>query len=203
VVAAVDEVPIYWYRSPDGLRYAFTTSASGEGWHMQLYDRETRAVIDLGPMGSDGPDGVPIEARPDQKSAIDVQWSWDGRWLAFGGGLEPPYTMTVVNVDTRAKATATFSEGYAGEILWSPDRMRLAVSTYDPERTRHEIYIVDPATGAARYLASGCHIVWSPDGRFLAYRGEATQGIGIVDVESGAVGHVTSGAADFPMSWEP
>ena len=86
-----------------------------------------------------------------------------------------------------------FPFGYPGEIKWSPDGTKLAVSTYDVERTRHESYVVDPATGVATHLLSGCVIVWSHDSRFLAVHGEPDPGISIVDVMTGEQGKVSRG----------
>ena len=66
---------------------------------------------------------------------------------------------------------------------------------------RIELWVADPATGAARYLLSGCHLVWSPDGRFLAMKGEHDKGVGIVDVTSGDHMQLTSDAVDVPTAW--
>ena len=106
-----------------------------------------------------------------------------------------------MDVASRSHRTTDFAEGYPGEIKWRPDGGELAVSTYDPQRTRHEVYIVEPATGVARHLIPGCIIVWSPDGRFMAVHKDHEHGIVVADVATGAYGFVTHEHADA-VRWE-
>jgi Tol biopolymer transport system component len=98
-------------------------------------------------------------------------------------------------------ARTQFPSGYPGEIKWSPDGTSIAVSTYDVNRTHHETWAVDPATGAGRHIMDGCVIVWSPDSRFLAVHGEDRPGIAIIDATSGERMQLTSDPADVPISW--
>jgi Tol biopolymer transport system component len=153
-------------------------------------------------MGSDPAGTAPPVVTPAVKGPMYVAWSPDGTRLAFGGGIEAPYTMTIVDLVSGAAAWTQFAEGYPGEIKWSPDGTQVAVSTYDADRTRHEVYIVDPATGASRHVSSGCVIVWSPDGRFLAQHIEREPGLAIVDIATGEYGFLTREQFDTPMAWE-
>jgi Tol biopolymer transport system component len=153
-------------------------------------------------MGADGPGGVRVPDPPDGgKGPMYIAWSPGGSKLAFGGGFEPPYTMTVLDLATGTITTAEFASGYPGEIKWSPDGATLAVSTYDGERTHHETWIIDPRTGAGTHLMDGCIIVWSPDSRFLAVHGEDIPGIAIVEAASGARMQLTAARADAPLLW--
>jgi hypothetical protein len=97
--------------------------------------------------------------------------------------------------------TTEFAEGYPGEIFWTNDSRRIGVSTYDTDRKRHEVYVVDPDTGVARHVISGCIILWSPDGRFIAVHGEAEPGIAIADVDTLESGRLTHDRRDFPIAW--
>jgi Tol biopolymer transport system component len=189
------------YPSPDGHTVAFTQN-DAEGWRLWTVDANTGDLRDLGNMGSD-PAGTrpPTEIAPEQKTSMYIAWSPDGSRLAFGGGYEPPYTMKTIDLTTGTVAHSEFPHGYPGEIEWSPDGTRLAVSTYDPARTRHESYVVDPATGGATHLLSGCIIVWSHASRFLAVHGDPNPGISIVDVETGVQGKLTHERNDTPWSW--
>jgi hypothetical protein len=62
--------------------------------------------------------------------------------------------------------------------------------------------VVDPATGVARDVLSGCVIVWSPDSRFLAIHGEREPGIAIADVETLQHAQLTHTPGDTPLRWE-
>lgn len=199
VLATTPELPNFFYPSPDASEIAFTGNAV-DGWHLYAFAPDTPAAVrDLGPMGAGG---VVPQAAPDVKAPMAIEWSPDGSRLAFGGGLEPPYTMTVIELASGAIARTEFAEGYPGEVRWSPDGGRIAVSTYDIERTVHEVYVVDPATGAKRHVLSGCVVIWSPDSRFLAIH-EDLPGIAIIDVATGAYGKLTRNTLDAPLSWEP
>ena len=190
----------YFYPSPDRSLFAFTQDTA-EGWRLMALDTTTGEISDFGDMGSDPAGVAPPVVSPAAKGPMYVAWSPDSTRLAFGGGIEPPYTMTTVDVRDGSVRRTEFMEGYPGEIEWSPDASMIAVSTYDAERTRHEVYVVDPASGEARHVSSGCVIVWSPDGRFLAQHIDKEHGIAIVDIASGAYGHLTDGPYDVPVWW--
>ena len=203
-VAPLGEMPNYLYPAPNSSIVAFTMN-SVAGWNLETYDASAGEVRDLGPMGSDGPGATPVvRAAPDVKVPMYIAWSPDGSSpskIAFGGGFEPPYTMTIVDIASGAKLTTNFTDGYPGEIRWTRDGRRLAVSTYNLERTHHETYVVDPVTGIAMHVIAGCIIVWSPDGRFLAVHGEREPGIVIADVDTGEHLQLTHVATDAPLSW--
>jgi WD40 repeat protein len=193
----------YLHPSPDGRTFAFTVS-DPRGWRLMTVDSSTGAVIDRGAMGSDGPGGLPVPDAPDGgKGPMYIGWSPDGSKLAFGGGFEPPYMVTVVDLRSGGVARSEFPSGYPGEIKWSPDGARIAVSTYDIERTHYETWIVDPVTGAGTHLMDGCVIIWSPDSRFLAVHGEDLPGIAIMDIASHARMQLTTNQDDVPLIWTP
>ena len=190
----------FFYPSPDRSLFAFTQDTA-EGWRLMALDTASGEIIDFGNMGSDPAGVAPPVVSPTAKGPMYIAWSPDSTRLAFGGGSAPPYVMTTVDVRDGSVRRTEFMEGYPGEIEWSPDGSMIAVSTYDADRTRHEVYIVDPASGEARHVSSGCVIVWSPDGRFLAQHIDKEHGIAIVDIASGAYGHLTDGPYDVPVRW--
>jgi Tol biopolymer transport system component len=200
-VASFDTVVPYFHPSTDGQTFAFAAS-DPDGWRLLTIDAAGGEVVDRGAMGSDGPGGVPVPDPPDGgKGPMYIAWSPEGSRLAFGGGFEPPYTMTVVDLSSGGVARTEFASGYPGEMRWSPDGTQLAVSTYDVERTHHETWVVDPAVGAGVHLMNGCIIVWSPDSRFLAVHGEDVPGIAIVETATGARMQLTANSTDTPLLW--
>ncbi len=194
--------PVAWlYPSPDGETFAFTQSRA-DGWHLAAIAVAAETVTDYGLMGSDGAGAHPVQPSLEVKGPMAVAWSPDGSKIAFGGGFEAPYVMTIVDVRTGAVARTGFASGYPGEMRWNGAGTQVAVSTYDAERTHHETWVVDAAKGAGAHLMDGCIIVWSPDDRFLAVHGEDIAGISIFDVVSGARMRLTEDATDAPLRWE-
>jgi WD40 repeat protein len=196
--------PVPWlYPSPDGRTFAFTQSDAA-GWRLFALDAENGAITDYGAMGSDGADAQPVTSSPENTGKggpMAVAWSPDGSKLAFGGGFEPPYAMKIVDLRSGNVAHTEFPAGYPGEMRWNATGTQLAVSTYDPERTHHETWVVDASTGAGRHLMDGCIIVWSPDDRFLAVHGEDIIGMSIVDVTTAARMRLTQDERDTPLQW--
>lgn len=203
-IATVPSTVWYLYASPDGTSVAFTQN-SPEGWELWTVDGATGDVRNAGNMGSD-PAGItpPQESAPvREKGPMYIAWSPEGTKVAFGGGYEPPYTVTIADIVTGAKHRVEFPDGYPGELKWSPDGTKLAVSSYNLPRTKHESYVVDPETGVARHVLSGCVIIWSPDSRFLAIHGEREPGVALVDVETLERAQLTHMAGDTPLRWMP
>ena len=203
-LATVPSTVWYLYASPDGRTVAFTQD-SAAGWQLWTIDGATGAVRNAGNMGSD-PAGIapPQENAPlQEKGPLYIAWSPDGSKVAFGGGYQPPYTMTIADIATGAKHRTEFPDGYPGEIKWSPDGTKLAVSSYNLPRTHHESFVVDPETGVARDILSGCVIIWSPDSQFLAIHGEREPGVAIANVVTLQHAQLTHTPGDTPLSWKP
>jgi hypothetical protein len=208
-IADISSAPMYFYPSPDGpsadgTRFLFTQSAP-DGWQLWVLDSATDDITNLGNMGSDPANASPPSQVSPENSAkggpMYIAWSPDGTQVAFGGGFEPPFIMTTVQIETGARAVTEFPSGYPGEIRWTADSTRIAVSTYDIERTHHETWVVDPVTGAGRHLMDGCVIVWSPDGRFLAVHGEDIPGITIINADTAERAQLTHRSDDAPVEW--
>ncbi|HLF77506.1 MAG TPA: hypothetical protein VJB57_08435, partial [Dehalococcoidia bacterium] len=72
------------------------------------------------------------------------------------------------------------------------------------DRSRHEVYVLDVAgTQAPRHLLDGCHIEWSPDGRYMAVKREPSKapGVSAIRVEDGANWPVVAYTGYVPISW--
>jgi hypothetical protein len=190
-----------WYLddSPDGHTYAFTI-AGPDTLRLMTVDARTLTVTDHGAIAV-------VEAPPEEDSLAPCprgytrfSWSPDGSRLVSSLGSEPPYIMTVVDVASGTAVRPVLPPGILGEMAWSPDGAAIAVSVCF-DRTHHETWIVDPATGLQHRLIDGSGIVWSPDSRFLAVRGEDRPGIAIIEVATGARMQLTHDPGDIPISW--
>jgi dipeptidyl aminopeptidase/acylaminoacyl peptidase len=121
----------------------------------------------------DGATGTLRRVTTPGMTALDPQFSRDGRWLAFlGSSASPPapaYTVWLASGDGGGAREILASGGLIG---WSPAADLLAVTTADTIR------LVGPS-GSARTLARAPGVgsgvwpgvgsaVWSPDGRSLA-----------------------------------
>jgi hypothetical protein len=204
-IAALPGRVNYFYPSPDESRFLFT-QRSPDGWRLWIYDAAPGALSDLGNMGSDHAGAhTPDDVAPENGKGgpMYIAWAHDNAKVAFGGGFEPPYIMTTVDLGTGTHVVTELPNGYPGEIQWNTDDSLVAVSSYDIERTHHETWVVDPGTGIGTHLMNGCVIVWSPDGRFLAVHGEDVAGVAIVDVRTGERGQLTHLGDDAPLRWEP
>jgi TolB protein len=88
----------------------------------------------------------------------------------------------------------------------TPGRGRIAFTSYDAIRQRHDIYVVDLAQGDARLLrANGSQPTFSPGGRMLAFRNMDPQhlGLGVLNLASNIVSELTSHVEDASPTWSP
>src|SRR5262245_57652668 len=117
---------MYLYRSPDESHYVFRQQ-SGDGWQLWKLNATTGVVEMVGNMGSDPAGTIPprdVAPEDGKQGPMYIAWSTAGRLVAFGGGWEPPFMMTIANLDTGVKVTTHFIAGYPGEIHLSPDGTR-------------------------------------------------------------------------------
>ena len=192
-----------FYVSPDRDEIVFTQD-DPDGWRLLMLRSGRDTVEDFGNLGR-APGKVRTWVLPAEPQ-LAVAWSPRGDRFAVGPVSEP-YVMYVVLTEGSWKlaySTYTFQEGYAGELAWSPDGAYLAISTYSPDRTQHEVYLMDgDADGAPRHVLDGCKIVWSPDGKFIAVKREPhdSTGIAAIRVDTGFHWSVTTHPDYYPLSW--
>ncbi|MFN0095721.1 MAG: hypothetical protein ACKVVT_13210 [Dehalococcoidia bacterium] len=207
-------------RSPDGRWLAgmakqadgkvFLTLTGGDGVARQLVQIAGNDTTDpqLAPYGKGfarAVEGVPFVAA----------WSPDSRSLAFGSVMGEPYTLGVIRDVTAAEPIVTYAAvtgGYVGELAWSPDGTKVAISTYEIDRSDHTVLVyevgqpsfTDSGLVAAKRLVDGCHIVWSPDSRYVAVHREPREepgawAVSVTDpADRWAISH---DPAAFPWAW--
>lgn len=148
-------------------------------------------------------DGVKGNAQVAGGVPLVVVWSPEGRYLAYGGLTGAPYTLHVVDGRTLSQQDYVVAGGFIGELAWSAEGDRLAISTYSEDRHDHTVYILDPAGGAPVRLIDGCHIVWSPDSRHLVVRRDPQRspGVWVVPVNGTEAFALTASENAFPLSW--
>lgn len=152
------ESDIEW--SPTGTHIAYSDSnPEGGGRDIFVTDRGGRLSRRL--------------TRTDAICEVPTGWSRDGKWVQ------------VTTCSTQARSERRVSDGkkrrprtQRGSL--SPDGKWLAYVNYDGGENR--LYVATPDGRNPRLLASiqGARLAWSPDGRRLAFEGDARDGCGAV-----------------------
>jgi hypothetical protein len=201
-----------FYVSPERDQLVYTQD-SAEGWRLLSLDPRGGEIRDYGNLGragirdygNPGRSFVTTSSETTAKAPeLAIAWSPDGGMFAVGL-VSLPYVMHVIAPGSKWMLRSYgFEEGYAGELAWSPDGAQLAISTYSLDRTQHEVYVMDVATGGApRHLLDGCKIVWSPDGKFVAVKREPYKdpGLAVIRVDSGFHWPLTEQPSFVPLTW--
>jgi WD40 repeat protein len=176
--------------------FAFS-QIDGPSWSLRVLRTWNGHIDDLGVLGrmSDSLNSdMPIFA---------ISWSRDGHYLAVGPASRS-YALYVFDRRQGGARYFAFHEGYPGELAWSPVSDTLAISTYSPDRTDHQMYVFDAgSTFDPRHVIDGCRIVWSPDGAFVAVKREPHKatGVSVVRLESGEDWPLTTQPGYIPVAW--
>jgi uncharacterized repeat protein (TIGR01451 family) len=182
--------------SPDGTHVAFWRSPLR--CHLQCGVTGELVVVD-----ADG-ENATVVANDAREPGVD--WSPDGRWLAYisdgpGGG-----DLFVTNVDGSGRRLLVALPGGEGVPSWSPDGRRIAFANQDgPYR---QLYIVDADGANLRQLTRSRAINsdpdWSPDGRMLAFvSGEPRANVYVMRPDGTGVRRLTHDDASADPSWSP
>jgi len=169
------------------------------------YTRYPESVDGARPAGSTtrlvvarGVDGVPREvaALPGVDAFDDIAWSPDGNWLAgiaYVGDSPDDMKIKILvvgvapdgQVSTPARLIDTPIIYAAWTLLWLPDGSAVTLTGQSPPDGRYDIWLVPVRTeGRPQALTRDDpggmgYNVLSPDGRFIAYRGEVERGSSI------------------------
>ena len=161
--ASGDEVPRA-YVSPD-VRYTAVLRRDNDRAHINV-TTGTREVFSYW-----------IASLPDAEVAVDgkeparavegvpptVSWPPDSRCLAFGRSSGAPRSLIIVSANGWSQSGFEVQGSYVGELAWAPDSSQLAISTYEIDRSNHDMLMFDVATSTVRDLIDGCSIVWAPN----------------------------------------
>ena len=149
------------------------------GWPAVSPDGRTLAVSERAPSSdrmalvmwdTDGTN--PRRVYSDEVTLMGLEWSRDGRWLAFGAGsffeqrTSEPAQITIVRSDGSDAHAVTMGPGNAGFPSWSPDGTQVVYRYWTDNERGEGLRIVDVATGKSSVLTTEYDTLphWSPGG---------------------------------------
>ena len=190
--------------SPDG-RYVAAIRFDDDGTHLDITnnDRLVRSYWIASPTDPAVVLGPKDPARALEGVPLAVAWSPDSESLAFGSLSGAPWSLVVASVGSWTPNWYQVRGGYVGELAWAPDSSQLAISTYEIDRSDHNVLMFDVATRTVRDLIDGCSIVWAPNGQFLAVHREPAVDTGVWMTSSDGLTRfeATDDPMAFPVSW--
>ena len=167
--------------SPDARRIVVSERAPSD-------DRMALVLWDL--------DGTnPRRVYRDDANVMGLEWSRDGRWLAFGSGAfftaraSEPARIMIMRSDGSAVHAVTRGGGNAGFPSWSPDGKEIVFRFWDGQEKGEGLRIVEIATGETRVLTTEYDTLpaWSPKGdqiMFTRYAADERFGYDEFDIYS-------------------
>ena len=167
--------------------------AEGVSRVSQLTDGESPPVF----VGSKG------DARDEGAIPLIASWSPDGGALAYGSARGETKVLHIATRGPAPDRSFVLTDGYAGELVWSPDGRSLALSTYSEDGRDHTVYVIDRESGEFTYVIDGCLIVWSPDSSYLALHRDPHRayGIWLVSAGGGRAQQLTAEPETYPLAW--
>lgn len=123
-----------------------------------------------------------------ERYPFDIQWSTDGRYLAFINGVINPglsyflsSEVVVLDITTGAQVRPTLESSFIHEINWGPDSRTLAaLARMDVVNGRpyKGLFLLDVVNGSYRSLlpnqifggGTGSQFAWSPSGQSIAIK---------------------------------
>jgi Tol biopolymer transport system component len=128
---------------------------SADSRRLAFFDDDALSTVAM-----DGGDVQRLDA-PNTHSG-GIEWSRDGRWIAFDVGPEARPTIRVVPADG---STAAHDVAHGNLPAWSPDGRRLVFTSRGGA-----VFVVDRSGRNLRRIArSGYGPTWSPDGQTIGY----------------------------------
>ncbi|MCH7512321.1 MAG: PD40 domain-containing protein [Chloroflexi bacterium] len=155
--------------APDATTVAFVDQTDEGAWMAvwepsgvtrlaQLTGPDSPPLVGQGKTAARAADGVPLLAA----------WSPDGSRLAYGTAIDGQDVFHIAESSAWSERSYGLSDGFVGELAWSPDGEHVAISSYSRDGKDHTVYVVAVDGDEMTKLVDGCLIVWSPDSRYLA-----------------------------------
>ena len=128
------------------------------------------------------------------------------------GQRAPVVRSQLVWVDRAGKKLSTVSDlADFGNIELSPDRRQIAAAVLNDQTGQRELWLYDTADGRKRRVddtvADENWLIWSPDGKRIAYNSQRTRGLDLYGRDVGAKQETLlatdEGRGQWPVSWSP
>ncbi len=179
--------------SPDGSKLAFSS-------------REARAIeADLYIVDASG--GGRRNLTHHRGIDTSPTWSPTGRQIAFISDRAGAPALWVMDADGSNLRRLVTEGGHCDSPDWSPDGRHIAYSWQAPKQWKHDIYVVEAASGKIFQLTWGRgsneHPAWSPDGRHLALQSTrtGTKQIFIMNADGKNLKQVTAYGINESPAW--
>jgi TolB protein len=141
-------------------------------WDVLIMDVRTRRMVEVMKYG--------------WRVAADLQWSPDGRYLAFAtlGQQSDVYVVDVYSGKGRNITNDFASDRYPS---WSPDGQQLAFFSTRSDGLQFDIYIVNPDGSNLRRLTyeEAGYPSWSPDGSQIVFSSRIEGDLYVINVHDG------------------
>lgn len=119
----------------------------------------------------------PRRVYSDDVTVMGLEWSRDGRWLAFGAGgffgqrTSQPAKIMIMRADGSEVRAVTRGPGNAGFPSWSPDGTQIVYRFWTNNEAGEGLRIVDVATGESKVLTTEYDTLpgWSPNGDRITF----------------------------------
>jgi Tol biopolymer transport system component len=160
-------------------------------WDVLIMDIRTRRMVEVMNYG--------------WRVAADLQWSPDGRYLAFAtfGQQSDVFVVDIYN-GKRHNITNDFANDRYPS--WSPDGQQLAFFSTRGDGLQFDIYLVNPDGSNLRRLTfeeSG-YPAWSPDGSQLVFSSRLEGNLYVMNIDDGEVRQLTHTPGDDRNAvWSP
>lgn len=179
--------------SPDGRRLVYSSR------------KDTQIDSDLFLADIDGTGARNLTNNP----GIDTSptWSPSGQQIAFISDRSGTPQLWMMGADGTNSRRLVQEGGHCDSPSWSPDGRHILYSWQAPRQWKHDIYILEVASGKIFQLTSGLGSnespSWSPDGRHIAFQSDrsGTQQIFIMNADGKNLKQLTAYGINGSPAW--
>ena len=148
------------------------------------------------------------EIAPIRSLANKVVFGWSGNTSLLAAVPATRRSLRVVSIATGATRELVDAASTATYPAWSPDSRRIATVT---QRDGRDVLLIMNADGTQKQthalresVFADRTMIWSPDGRFIVYRGGETNTLNLVTLADGAERQlVRAEGGVFEIRWRP